>query len=279
MKSNIRKEQIKLLLSKQEKERFENIWGNLEEDCHISPKRQSEIIIEGFFQYAEQLLSSHVPHTHTKSQSQSAQRKEAIYSMIENIKEKGYMFIMQSYADLILSNECYSDVKMRSRSSYFQSLLQAEELFFIDISYYHDTTNRFPIVIIHRQSKWWPQLKDLCFNINGPIFKLTHDQITDAKLRDQIFARLKRRSKYRSKLDKAEKVMLNAFLFEIGELEEKPMYDNLDAHLKTVIKFRSELRFTEAQELIGANPENYMDDRERKKIEAIKKIEQLRGRA
>lgn len=239
-----------LNLSPKENQEFDDLFERLENDCDISHQRRSEIIFEGFKRYAEDLLASHIPnHTQTKSQSITAQRREAIFSMLENIKERGYVFMMQAYAELILSNDCYTDVKMRSRASYFQTLLQSEDLFFMNLPYYHDTLSRYPIVIIHRQSKWWPQLKDLCFNIKEPVFKLTHDQISDAKLRDQIFMRLQRKAHYKSKLDRAEKTMLNAFLFEINELNDKPMYDHNDLILQEVIQLRSEHRFEEAREV------------------------------
>ena len=240
-----------LRLTPKEKQEFDDLFERLENECDISHQRRSELIFEGFKQYAEQLLASYIPnHTHTKSQSLTSQRREAIFSKLEDIKERGYVFMMQAYAELILSNDCYTDVKMRSRASYFQTLLQSEDLFFMNLPYYHDTLSRYPIVIIHRQSKWWPQLKDLCFNIREPVFKLTHDQISDAKLRDQIFMRLQRKAHYKSKLDRAEKTMLNIFLHEIGVLEEKPIYDNTDLTMQEVIRLRSELRFEEARDLL-----------------------------
>ena len=44
--------------------------------------------------------------------------------------------------------------------------------------------------------------------------------------------------------------MLNAFLYEIGELKENPMYDISDANLKAIIQLRSEYRFSEADEIL-----------------------------
>lgn len=248
--SSIRELQLNIKFTSKEKDRFSQLWESLKNDCNISPKRQSEIIIEGFFQYAEQLLSSYIPHTHTNSQSLTKQRKEAIFSLLEEIKKKGYMFFMQTYAELITSKECFQDVKVRTKSNYFQSFLQSEDLFLINISNYYDTQTRAPIVILHRESKWFAQLKSLCFSVSQPVFKLTHDQMSEAKMRDAILQRIQRKSHYKSSLDFAEKTMFNAFLYEIGELEEQPIYDNSNLDLREVIQLRSELRFTEAEDFI-----------------------------
>lgn len=238
-----------LWLNNNERQEIDELWGICINDLEISERRKGEIFAQGIINHLKDVIASHVPHTQTKSQSLTAQRREAIFSMLENIKERGYIFMMQAYAELILSNDCYTDVKMRSRASYFQNLLQSEDIFFMNLPYYHDTLSRYPIVIIHRQSKWWPQLKNLCFKIREPVFKLTHDQISDAKLRYQIFMRLQRKAHYKSKLDRAEKTMLNAFLFEINELNDKPMYDHNDLVLQEVIQLRSEHKFKEAQEV------------------------------
>lgn len=245
-----RNNQIKINLSKKKKEEIEVLFNEYEDLANISSYgNKSDIYADAIINHLNNLLASHIPHTQTNSHSLTKQRKDAIYSMIEKIKEKGYMFFMQIYSNLILSNDCYSEVKMRSRSSYFQSLLQSEDLYFLNVSYYFDTKQKAPIVAIHRQSKYFPQLKDLCFSIRQPVFKLTHDNMIDAKLRDQVFVRLKNKSNYKSNLDRAERTMLNAFLYEIGIIEENPIYDNSDFIMQDVIQLRSEHRFSEAAEV------------------------------
>lgn len=245
------KDRIVIRPTIEEKAKFNSLMDSLQNECNISPKEQSKIIIEGFFQYAEHLLSSYVNHTHTNSHSLTKQRKDAVFNIIELIKEKGYMFFMESYSSLILSNECFFDVKTRSKANYFQGLLQSEELYFLYLPNYSDLSSRTSLVIIHRQSKWWSQLGDLCFKINNPILKVTADNKSDAKLKDDILQRLKRKAEYKSNLDRAEKTMLNAFLYEIGELKDKPMYDQTDLVLQEVIQLRSQLRFEEAQEVFN----------------------------
>lgn len=249
-------EQIKLLLSSQEKEQFSELWEKLQEDCKISPKRQSELIIEGFFQYAKQLLSSRVNHTHTNPQSFTKQRKDAIFNLVEQIKEKGYIWYAQSYSELILLNECFFNVKSRTKSSYFQDFLQSEDLYYINLPYYYDTESKSAIIIIHKQSKWWPQLQDLCSNNRKPLLKVTSDNKTDEKLKYEIFQVLKSRTKFKTKLDRVERIMLNVFLFEIGQIGEKPIYDQTDLVLKEVIQLRSSLNFTEASELLEKEKEH-----------------------
>ncbi len=256
MTSNIRNNRLYIKINNKERERFDNLWNSLQEQCNISPKRQSEIIIEGFFQYAENLLASYVPHTNTKSQSLLQERKEAIFNLIEQIKEKGFMYYGQSVVELIHGNECFNDLSFRTKSNYIQKFLRDENLYFIYLPYYFKSNTLNPIVLIHRDSKWYPQIKDLCFSVKENIYKLTHEKMSDSKLKSTIFERLKRKAKYKTDIDKAEKVMLNVFLYEIGELKENPMYDQTDLVLREVIELRSQLRFNEAKELLEKEKEH-----------------------
>ncbi len=271
------KNRIFLRLTSKEKDKFNDLFNSLQEQCNISPKRQSEIIIEGFFQYAEHLLTSYIPHTQTKSQSLTQERKDAIFSIINKIEEKGYMFYQELYSDLIYSHPCFDDVKIRTKSSYFQNLLTQDEIFFIHLPYYTNTNSSYPLVAIHKKSPWFFQLKDLCFSITDILYKTTHDQMNEAKLKNQIFMRLKRKAKYKSKLDIAEKTMLNAFLYQIGQLEDKPMYDQDNFQLKDIIELRSQRRYDEANDILKSIKTENLIKKEKIKIEFDSGMQFLEG--
>lgn len=247
--SQIRNQQIKLLINEKEKTRFNELWDSLMEELNISPKRQSEIIIEGFFQYAQHLLTSYIPTTQTKSQSSVAARKERIYSLIEDLKTQNLPIM--SVWGLLFDGPEYDGIGMRTKSAHFQRLLCEEEIYMIYLPYYFANNNisNKGIYLIHKNSRWFSQLKDLCFKISSPIINLTHN-ITFAKYKDKLIDRLKRKAKYKTNLDKAEKTMLNAYLHEIGHLKENPLYNNTDLILKEVVELRSQLRYSEAQELL-----------------------------
>lgn len=242
----------KFLLRMTEKEfiLFQDLKQKLKDDLDISKQRTSEIVFEGFKQYAEQLLTSYIPTTQTKTQSNTSQRKTAIFNLIESIEEKGFMFIMESYVQLLKMNTCFEDVKIRTKSSYFQQLITSEDLAFIYLPNYTITQTQNPLVIIPRKSKWYNQLRDLCFTIKEPIWNITHDNITEDKFRSGIIERLAKKSKNKIKLDRAEKTMFNIFLYDIGELRDKPMYDQTDFNLMEIIRLRSEGKFFEAQNII-----------------------------
>jgi len=270
---------IKVRITPKERKRFEELRDRLEDDCKISIKQQSAIFMEAYFQYAENLLAAYIPNQHatqTKSQSQTAERKSAIHNLINEIKEKGFMFIGQAYANLLFQNTCFSDVKIRTKSSYFQQLMISDELVYLYLPYFYNTKMKDAIVLIHKKSKWYPQLKDLCFNIKEPLLRITHDNILETKFKDDLFKKIKNKAKYRSKLDQAEQTMLNAFLYEIEELKEKPMYDTENEDLIKIIKLRSEYRFEEAYEVVGHNPELYLSEKERLRIEAIENLNNMR---
>ena len=270
---------IKVRITPKERKRFEELRDRLEDDCKISIKQQSAIFMEAYFQYAENLLAAYIPNQHatqTKSQSQTAERKSAIHNLINEIKEKGFMFIGEAYANLLFQNTCFSDVKIRTKSSYFQQLMISDELVYLYLPYFYNTNRKDAIVLIHKKSKWYPQLKDLCFNIKEPLLRITHDNILETKFKDDLFKKIKNKAKYRSKLDQAEQTMLNAFLYEIEELKEKPMYDTENEDLIKIIKLRSEYRFEEAYEVVGHNPELYLSEKERLRIEAIENLNNMR---
>lgn len=270
MKFNIRLNQLNLKLSSKEKDRFNELWERLQNECNISPKRQSEIIIEGFFNHAENLLASYIPHTHTKSQSLSKQRRECAYNLIQNIKEKGYMAYSEAFSNLIYLNDCFKDVKSRAISSHFQNLLISEDLVYIYIPYFHETATKRPIFILHKQSKWYPQLKDLCFSIKNPVLKITHDNYTNPKLLNEIYKRLQKKATFKT-LDKAEKTILMNFLYEIGELVDKPFSDNTDLVMMEMIQLRSEFRFAEALGLIQLQKKITVEDTGIQFLESLEK--------
>jgi len=98
-----------------------------------------------YFQYAENLLAAYIPNQHatqTKSQSQTAERKSAIHNLINEIKEKGFMFIGEAYANLLFQNTCFSDVKIRTKSSYFQQLMISDELVYLYLPYFYNTKQK-----------------------------------------------------------------------------------------------------------------------------------------
>jgi len=271
--------QIVIYPTSEELVKFNDVRERLMNECNISKQRQSELFMEAYFQYAENLLAAYIPNQHatqTKSQSQTAERKSAIHNLINEIKEKGFMFIGQAYANLLFQNTCFSDVKIRTKSSYFQQLMISDELVYLYLPYFYNTKMKDAIVLIHKKSKWYPQLKDLCFNIKEPLLRITHDNILETKFKDDLFKKIKNKAKYRSKLDQAEQTMLNAFLYEIEELKEKPMYDTENEDLINIIKLRSEYRFEEAYEVVGHNPELYLSEKERLRIEAQENLHSMR---
>ena len=245
-----------LKLTPKEKSEFEDLTQRLQDECDISEKRQSEIIFEGFKQYAEQLLASYIPnHTHTKPQSSQAARNQALSDMIAEIERLGHILLEKSYVDFLKMNDCLSEVKPRTQNSWYQRLITSEELWFLNVNYFSDTNHfseikKSGIYIIHQRSKWWPQLKNLCFKLDKPVLTLTDDRLPEHKVKERIFSGIKRKSHHKPTLDRAEKTMLNIFLHEIGVLEEKPIYDNTDLTMQEVIRLRSELRFEEARDLL-----------------------------
>lgn len=248
----VRYKRISLKLTKREYCKVEELWDFYKNTYDISQQRKSELFTQGIINHLNNLIASHIPTTQTKLQTSKNQRKENLQKINEEIKLKGFMYVMQCYNQLILCNECFKETKMRTRSSYFQLFLQSENIYLINISYYNKTQRNFPIIMIHKESKWWPQLKDLCFKINKPLFQLTHDQISDSKFSQKLFRKLCTKSKYKSKLDKAEEKMLNEFLYEMDEIENLPKnYDSLEETvIDRVIELRSEHRFEEANQLL-----------------------------
>ncbi|MCA9497223.1 MAG: hypothetical protein KC589_09850 [Nanoarchaeota archaeon] len=238
-----------LWLSDKEKDEINDLWYQCQTELDIGERRKSEIFAQGIINHLTNLLQSYIPHTHTKSQSLSKQRRECTYDLVKNIKEKGYMAYSEAFSSLIYMNDCFKDVKARAISSHFQNFLISEDFVFIYINNFHETHTVRPIYLIHKQSKWYAQLKDLCFNIKNPVLKITHDNYTNPKLLNVIFERLKRKATFKN-LDKAEKTILMNFLYEIKEIDDKPFSDNTDLIMMEMIQLRSEFRFAEATNLI-----------------------------
>ena len=243
-----------LRLTSKESEEFDNLIERLENECDMSHQKQSEVIFQGFKNYAEHLLSTYIP-TQTKSQSSLQERKQAIYSIIDSIKEKGYMSISKAFIDMFYQTPSFIDIKIRTKSNYFQQLLISDEIayiylpFYFNFDEYNKENIRKKIYLIHKKSRWYPQLKELCFYFKEEnLVKITHDTMTDTEFRDKLYKRFFKIAKQKKTLDKAEQTILNAFLSEIGELKDKPMVDNTDITLQTVIQLRYELKYKEANE-------------------------------
>lgn len=247
MNHQIRDERIKLSLTSKENKQLEDLMQRLNIECNISSKRQSELIFQGFKELAENLLTSSSHHTHTKPQSRIQERKLRFIEILDSIKERGYLAYSAAYNDLLYS-EAFSDMRIRSKSKHFQNLLAHEDIVILPVPKYFTTSATKPLFLIHKQGGWYNQLKELCISLNEQIIKVTDDNYSEVKFRDDLYNNILRRANYKINLDKAEKLMFNSFLFENHFIAEKPMI--IDPISREVIQLRNQRKFSEAKELL-----------------------------
>ncbi len=240
-----------LRLTEKEDEMYEHLFQRLEQECNISHQRRSEIVFQGFKEYAENLLASYIPSdTQTKTQTSNLKQKKAfIEQLIEQIKEDSRMFLTDAMNELFFGNELF-DNDLRTQSRWFNTLLSDQQIVIFYLPYYFESSNASDFVLIHKKSKWYPQLKEHFFSVKKDFLVITNRDLKFSTYKEKLLKALKYKSPRKS-MDNAEKIIFNALLFELNKIPEKPMYNQSDYISQEIIQLRSSHKFQEAALLLS----------------------------
>lgn len=238
-----------LWLNQNEKQEINQLWKICTEDLQISERRKGEIYAQGIINHLQDLIATHVPHTQTKTQRSNLQQKrDFITDFIENIKQDSYIYLEDAIKYFFFGTNLF-DHDIRTQSNWFHKLLSSSEISLFYLPYYTDKATFNDIILVHKKSQWYPQLRKHMFSVNNDFLVIKSQSIKFNDYKTKLLRTLKFKSP-RFNMDRVEKVMFNSFLYYIKKLMEKPIYDNTDIVLQETIRLRSELKFPEAEELL-----------------------------
>lgn len=234
-----RQGKVLLKLTLKESNIFDQLMYKLKKECNISKQRQSEIIFEGFRQYAEKLINSKNIYTQTNQQLNNKNIKiDAIVQIKEYINKRPRKF--KTVFDYFFKTFAEQFGSCRTRFSWLNHLFESKEFVVLNLkSFLGD------YYIIPRHSYFHAQFKDYCFEF--PFERLNYQPTAENPARKKIYNMLNMTYYSPESLDKVEQFALKALKAHL-DFEEKPMITDLT--IREVLDLRGKWKHHEAQEVL-----------------------------
>lgn len=250
MSNSRNKIDIAIRLTSKEREKFNLVMGELQTKCNISSKQQSQLIIQGFFELADNLISSFSTDTQTKKQHTLAELKQEFFDQLVNdlvnIPKSVVVLRKIFFAGF---NEFSNDIRTISRQ--FNIFLKHNNILLIKLSNY--TTETIPenldLVVIHRNSDLYKQLKNLTFRSKFDINISSQTGSID-KWKNMLLTNLRRKSNHTHTMDRVEYYHLNKYLFDENLTLIKPLDIKMDLVLSEVTDLRNQKLYSQAEEVL-----------------------------
>lgn len=250
MSNSRNKIDIAIRLTSKEREKFNLVMEELQTKCNISSKQQSQLIIQGFFELAENLISSFSSDTQTKKQHTLAELKQEFFDQLVNdlvnIPKSVVVLRKVFFAGF---TEFSNDIRTISRQ--FNIFLKHNNILLIKLSNY--TTETIPenldIVVIHRNSDLFKQLINLTFRSKFNINISSQTGSVD-KWNNMLLANLRRNSNHTHSMDRVEYYHLNKYLFDENLTLIKPLDIRNDLVLNEVTDLRNQKLYSQANEVL-----------------------------